>query len=534
MRSTTCALSALCLAATLGGCRQKAETPAGPQGRAAPQKQADAASSGDVAKLVEAATAAKQRKDNAAALKRVDEALAADADNIEANWIKAWLLAATGEMQRAAEQFERVQKLPLDEARKQQAREAVTRLSKPGGQSASATKPTPKQAPAAGSASWPGWLGPNHNGKSPDTGLLQEWPAGGPKLVWSTTGVGKGFSSVAVSNGMVYTAGNVGNQMMVFAFDMNGELKWKVAHDAPWTKSVPGARSTPTIDGSRLYLLSGNGLIGCYEASSGKKIWTRATSAFGGSPSEWGYAESVLIHGNLAIVTPGGERCIVALDKATGKTVWTSSGFSAGAQYGSCIPVTYGGGTMIVAGTHDGIVGVNAKDGRLLWQNRFAAGNTANCPTPAAAERYVFWAVGYDKGGICLKLGGLLGRTTANPAWTTGDMVCHHGGYVLDKGYIYGNNGDGWACLDLKTGRTMWKNGGVGKGSLCYADGMLYLFGEDGGRVGLATCSPQGMELRGTFSVQGNGPSWAHPVVIGGRLYLRYDDNLYCYDVKTD
>lgn len=188
---------------------------------------------------------------------------------------------------------------------------------------------------------------------------------------------------------------------------------------------------------------------------------------------------------------------------------------------------------MIVAGTGGGIFGVSARDGSLLWQNDFSAGNTVHCPTPAYSDGHVFWANGYGKGGICLKLAASSGGVTARPAWQTRDMDCHHGGYVSQDGRVYGNNGAGWVCLDLKTGAKKWSAQGVGRGSPCYADGMLTLFGENGSQMGLATCSPAGLEMRGTFSVAGSGASWAHPIAIGGRLYVRYNDNLYCYYVKS-
>ena len=376
---------------------------------------------------------------------------------------------------------------------------------------------------------WPGWLGPNRDGKSPDTGLLKEWPTGGPTLLWKVDNIGKGFSSVAVSGGMVYITGDVGNKLMIFAFDMDGKPKWQVDNGPAWKNDPGGSRSTPTIDKGNLYLLSGGGVLGCYEAKTGKRIWFKEMKEFGGSPGGWGYAESVLIYENLAVVKPGGKNCIVALDKATGRGVLATA-FSAGPEYSSCLAFTYDKVPMIVTGTNAGIVCVDAKTGAKLWSNDFSAENTANCPTPAYSDGYVFWANGYGKGGICMKLapGG-----KASVAWTTRDMDCHHGGYIIDNGCIYGNNGGGWACLNLKTGQKKWSDRGVGKGSLCYADGMLYLFGENGGAAALATCSPEGMQLKGKFNVQGSGPSWAHPVVIGGRLYLRYDTNLYCFDVKA-
>jgi outer membrane protein assembly factor BamB len=302
-----------------------------------------------------------------------------------------------------------------------------------------------------------------------------------------------------------------------------------------WTKNYPGGRSTPMIDEGKLYLVSGHGLVGCYELPSMQKKWAVHMKDFGGSPPEWGYAESVLILGELAVITPGGSKCIVALNKNTGQPRWVSSGFEAGAQYGSCYAFEFGGTPIVAAGTHGGLVGVDARNGRAVFTNPFAAGNTASCPTPVAADGHVFWAAGYGKGGICMKLEGSRDRISARQAWTTQDMDCHHGGYIIHDGHIYGNNGGrGWACIELVTGDTVWQERGVGKGSVCFADGMLYLFGENGGRAALATCSPSGLEMRGEFRVEGEDNSWAHPVVIGGRLYLRYADNLYCFNVRAD
>ena len=347
-----------------------------------------------------------------------------------------------------------------------------------------------------------------------------------------STGIGVGFSSVAVVGGKVYITGDEDGKLMIFAFDLDGKPLWKTEH-RPGRGGPDGSRASPVIDGGNLYLLNGNGLIGCFDAAGGEKKWTREAKEFGGSPGGWGYAESVLIYKNLAIFKPGGKNCIVALDKTTGETSLEEQRLR---------------GRPGVRLLHRRHLPRPADDrhrhqpaasspstpttASCSGRNDCSAGNTANCPTPAYADGYVFWANGYGKGGICLKLAKRTARSSADAAWTTHDMVCHHGGYVIDKGYIYGNHGGGWACLDLKTGKKKWQREGVGKGSLCFADGMLYLFGENGGQAALATCSPEGLQIKGKVKVQGNGPSWAHPVVVGGRLYLRYDTNLYCFDVK--
>ena len=386
---------------------------------------------------------------------------------------------------------------------------------------------------AASEGEWPCFNGPNHDGRSPDTGLLKEWPQGGPKQLWKVDTIGKGFSSPSVSGGQVFITGDTGGKLMLFAFDLNGKAKWKAPVDNAWTSDPGGSRSSATIDGGKVYVLSGHGTLSCHSAKTGAKLWSRRMSEFGGRPHGWGYAESVLILGKLALATPGGKNCIVALDKATGETVWKSTGFDGPAHYGSIFPFTFNKTPLLAAGTGGGIVCVSAQTGRVQWSDAFSANNTANCPSPIYSGSHVFWANGYGKGGVCLELSPAAGRVSARRAWTTRDMDCQHGGYIIDEGCIYGNNGGGWACLDLKSGRTKWNTRGVGKGSLCYADGMLFLFSENGGEAGLATCSPDALEMKGTFRVQGNGPSWAHPVVIGGRLYLRYDTNLYCFDVKA-
>jgi outer membrane protein assembly factor BamB len=232
------------------------------------------------------------------------------------------------------------------------------------------------------------------------------------------------------------------------------------------------------------------------------------------------------------VAKSGGEKCIVALDKLTGEIRWTSSGFYAGPEYSSCIAFDFEGQPLICTGTRSGLVCVDATNGKLLWSNDFCTNNTANCPTPVYSDGHVFWSNGYGKGSICMKLKTDGNTVTADVAWSNKEMVCQHGGYIVHRGHIFGNHNGGWSCLNLKTGEQLWDEEAVGKGSLCYADGMLYLFSETDGVAGLATCSPEGLEMKGQMQVEGSGRSWAHPVVIGGRLYLRYAGNLYCFDVR--
>ena len=229
-----------------------------------------------------------------------------------------------------------------------------------------------KSKVATANQDWPSWQGPNGDGKSLDTGLLKEWPAQGPNLLWQADGIGVGFSSVAVALGKVYITGDQDGKLILFAFDLDGNLLWQKEH-GQGRGGPDGSRASPVIDNGKLYLLGGNGLIGCYDAASGEKKWSHEANEFGGSPGGWGYAESVLIYKNMAIFKPGGQNCIVALDRTSGETIWKSSGFDAGPEYGSCLAVTFQGQPMIVTGTNRGIVAVDAANGQLLWSNDWSA-----------------------------------------------------------------------------------------------------------------------------------------------------------------
>jgi len=389
-------------------------------------------------------------------------------------------------------------------------------------------------AVGAARGDWAEWRGPNRTGVSPDTGLIDSIPEMKPRLLWKNSAVGDGFTSVSVAGESVYLGGSHGDQSAVYCLDLkDGKQKWMTDIGPLYKNNYgDGPRATPTIHDGKLYTMTGHGVVACLDAASGKLIWSKTMQSFGGRTPTWGYSESVLIYDNKAIITPGGSKVFVALDPKTGNTVWASSGFSARTHYSSCIAVTYQGVPMIINGTGDGIFAVSPKDGKLLWSNPFCARNTANCPTPAYEDGYVFWANGYGKGGICLKLSVSGGKVEAKEAWKTDEMVCHHGGYVIINGYIYGNHSNGWACLDLKTGKKMWYERGVGKGSLTAADGKLFMFGEQGGRFGMAPATPDKFELKGQFQVSGKGPSWPHPVITGGRLFLRYSNNLYCFNIK--
>jgi outer membrane protein assembly factor BamB len=321
----------------------------------------------------------------------------------------------------------------------------------------------------------------------------------------------KGYSNVSIGGGQLYTTGMLTPdpkdkkswRLQMTAVDLGGKITWQKDVGPAFTGSYSGSRATPTYDSGNLYLQSGKGLLGCYDAKTGETKWTKDNSEFGGKHSNWGYTESILILDDLAIVSPGGSNTfMVALNKDTGKTEWQSEPFGS-PHYSSPIHVVYEGVPMIITAARSGIIAVDPKTGKILWTHAFAVGNVANCPDPAFSDGHVFWSVGYGKGGVCVKLSVDGDKVTATEAWQNKDMVCHHGGYVILDGNIFGNHNKGMTCLDLKTGAVKWYDDAVGKGSVCYADGMLYLLGEKEGKVGLAPASPNTFKLAGTFSIEG-------------------------------
>jgi outer membrane protein assembly factor BamB len=401
-------------------------------------------------------------------------------------------------------------------------------------------------ADAAPPSTWTQWHGPNRDGKSPETGLLKSWPEEGPKLLWKvSSGIGYGWSSVSIYDGLIYASGlrhegtdyseEAGN-IWLSALDMDGNIKWSKDVGPAYVGNhvYQGSRATPTCDDGKVYLLRCLGILGCYDAKTGKTKWERnIRKDFKSHKVRWMFSESVLIIDDLVIATPGGTNSfMVALNKKSGETVWESGPFG-GAHYTSPIYVEHEGIPMIINGGGSGIAGVHAETGKILWTNGFAAKNMANCPSPVFAEGHVFWAVGYGKNGICIKLSVDGDKVTATEAWRTKDIATQYGGYVYHEGYLYGNGGYKWACLDFKTGELMWKAEGVKKGSMCYADGMLYLYGIDKGHTMLVPATPKEFKPTGEFKARNRGkPARPHPVIEGGRLYLRYIEELYCYAIK--
>lgn len=384
---------------------------------------------------------------------------------------------------------------------------------------------------AQSEANWPQWRGPNRDGVSKETGLLKQWPEQGPALVWKAAGAGRGYSSFSIVNGRLYTMGLRGDREFVIAFDIaNGKEVWATPHGSAFRNDRgDGPRGTPTIDGDRVYALGGSGDLSCLDTSTGKIVWTKnVLREFGGSNIQWGISESPLVIGNKVMVNAGGRNAsIVALNKENGSVIWKSQSDDPG--YSSAIPLQVNGGTQVVFFTHDRALGLDLNDGHLAWEYRKPANDVANVATPIVRGNRVFISSDYGTGGgvVEIKADG-----RAQEIYFTKDMRNHHSSSVLVGDYLYGFSSSILTAMKFDTGEIAWRDRSVGKGSLVYADGNLYCFSENG-VVGLVEATPTGYHEKGRFRIQaGELPTWTHPVVAGGRLYLRDQDTIYAFDVK--
>ncbi|KPK77363.1 MAG: hypothetical protein AMJ79_03515 [Phycisphaerae bacterium SM23_30] len=401
-------------------------------------------------------------------------------------------------------------------------------------------------ATMSGADDWPQFRGPNRDGKSAETGLLKEWPMGGPELLWSVQeDLGQGYSSLAIADGMVYTAGRFGKEGVVFAFDLDGELKWKQNYGPEWTGDHPGTRTTPTIEEDRLYLISGMGAVHCYESKTGKKIWTTdAVKELQGQMASWGWAESPLIIDDKVICTPGGRLGTMAgLDKMTGEVVWSTKGLSELGSYCSPICAERNGKKIIVTQTAVSVIGVDAATGKVLWQDKFTdyqgrRPQDINPVSPLYHDGGIFVTSGYNDGGAMLVLSADGNAITRK--WTNQTLDNHHGNVVLVDGYIYGSNWlsntrGNWVCLDWRTGKVMYEySWNRNKGAIIYADGMLYCYNENTGELALVKADPKEFKIISSFNIPRSSEKiwWAHPAIADGRLYVRQEKDLFCYDIK--
>jgi len=380
---------------------------------------------------------------------------------------------------------------------------------------------------------WPQWRGPNRDGKSAEKGLLKNWPAGGPPLAWQATGAGEGYSSFAVSNGRLYTLGAKSGTEYLIAYDAaSGKRLWEAANGRRFDNDRgSGPRATPTVDGDKVYAFGASGDLSAIDAASGKPLWkVNVLSKFGGSNIQWGLSESPLVLTDRILVNAGGP--IVALKKTDGSQIWKSDG-SEPAGYSSAVLIDVGGIQQAVFFTHSRVVGVDVNTGKRLWNYQPVANNVANIATPIVRENRVFVSSDYGTGAALLELTPSGGGVRSKEVYFTRDMRNHHASSVLVGDHLYGFSSAILTAMSFGTGQVAWRDRSVGKGSLVFADDRLYLYSE-GGTVGLAEANPAGYREHGRFQIRsGNLPTWSHPVVSGGKLFLRDQDTIYAYDVRA-
>ena len=390
---------------------------------------------------------------------------------------------------------------------------------------------------------WPQWRGPGRDGISRETGLLQEWPAGGPNLLWKAKGLGASYSTVVLVGERIFTAGDKDGTAFVIAL--------KRADGAPlWTAKLgkggsvgwgghEGPRGTPTVEGDLLFAISQFGELACFETATGNELWRKEfVKDFGGVRPEWGFSESPLVDGDNVVVTPGGSRgALVALNKKTGALVWRSEQFTDAAHYASIVVAEIAGVRQYIQLTAASVAGIAASDGKLLWRGA-RKGDVAVIPTPIYSDGMVYVTSGYGVGCNLFRITESKGKFSAAQVYANKVMANHHGGVIKLGEYVYGHSDSkGWTCQDFRSGEAKWQDKEkLGKGSLAYADGRFYLREENKpGTVALIEATPDGYKEHGRFSPpeRSTEQSWSHPVVAGGRLYLRDLDVLLCYDLKT-
>ncbi len=388
---------------------------------------------------------------------------------------------------------------------------------------------------------WPQWRGPDRNDLSSETGLLRDWPAGGPRRLWLVEDCGLGYAGPAIVGDRLYILGTRGDQERLFCRSVaDGKEIWSAPVGPIFENSWgDGPRSTPTVDGNRVYAMGASGNLVCVEIADGAMVWRQTMQYLGGELPDWGYTESPFIVGEKLLCTPGGEQgTLAAFNKKSGEVLWRCSELTDFAQYSSIVTMQHQGRTIGVQLLQKQLVGVDVTDGALVWSTPWQ-GSLAVIPTPIVDRNRVYVTSGYGAGCMMVRVGT---DDSVEKVYDNKLMVNHHGGVILLEGHLYGHSDrKGWTCQKFDTGEKVWQErNSLGKGAIAYADGRFYCLSEDEGSVVLIAASTDGWQEHGRFTLdpqtefrKPKGRIWVHPVIADGRLYLRDQDLLFCFDIRA-
>ncbi len=378
------------------------------------------------------------------------------------------------------------------------------------------------------------WRGSNGNGVYNETGLLKQWPANGPEILWAFDALGEGHSSPVFANELIYLSAGIDSSGYIVALTLDGKLKWKASYGKEFYESYPGARTSPVVVGDLLYIYSGNGILTCMDATNGDIKWTKdAFNDFDGTNIRWGVTETVVVDGDVVYLTPGGKNNnVVALNRFDGDLIWTSTGMGDVSAYCTPLLVELSARKLLVTMTADHIIGIDAADGKMLWSHPQTNRWQVHANTPVFHEGGLFCFSGYGQGGVRLDLSN--DGASIEKAWFKEELDSRIGGMVVIDGYLYGSGDKAreWRCVDWKTGEEKYASKEIGKGVVIYADGMLYCY-SDKGQLALVEATPEAFKLVSQAKVElGSGQHWSHPVINNGKLYVRHGNTLIAYKIK--
>lgn len=378
------------------------------------------------------------------------------------------------------------------------------------------------------------WRGPSANGIYPESGLLKQWPANGPEILWTFEELGQGHSSATVSNGYVYTSGMIDSTGFLFKLDLEGKLIYKQSYGPEYTESFYGTRGTPVIAGKKIYLESGHGKLVCFNEADGDIVWTKDLfNDFDGSNIRWGVNETPVVDGRIIYATPGGSNNnVVALNVYSGELIWSSKGLGELSAY--CTPLLFNHNGRKILATHTGshLIGLDAASGKVLWSHKHPNQYSVHANTPVYYKGELFYFSGYGQGGGTVKLSE--DGSSISKGWFSKTVDSRMGGAVVLDGYIYssGDSNREWRCLEWESGKEMYASTAIGKGAVISADGMLYCYSEKG-ELALVKADPSGFTVISQTKVtHGSEQHWAHPAIYDGILYVRHGKALIAYKVK--